>query len=168
MSNYKFTCIVFGVWIGLALAGSVALELSLQDRVYSDRTVTIVFIMGVSGFFSSALSWRYFTRFERSILHTSLILSLVNVILFCIIGTFVSYIILIVIPHIIEPGTEGEHGAFSIIDFLMGIVLGYLGSGFSFKTFGLPLLWPLGVISGGIGTIIFVYINKMLNSSPRH
>jgi len=133
MDNFKFTCIVFGVWIGLVLAGCVALELSLQGRIYSDRTVIIVFIMGISGFFSSAVSWRYFTRFGRSIWRTFLISSLANAILFCIIGTLVSYIVLIVIPHIFETSTDEGHGAFSIVGFLKRIVLGYLGSGFSFN-----------------------------------
>ena len=168
MSNFKITYTAFGLWIGLVIAGSVALELSLQDRIYSHQTASMVSIMGITGFISSLLTWRYFARFGQTVFRSSFILSMVNIILFCFFGTLVSYVVIIVFPHLFGTAPKEGHDSFSIIDFLIGIVLGYLGSGFSFKTFGLPLLWPIGVISGSIGTIIFVYINKVLNSGPRH
>jgi len=167
MDNTGITSLIFGLWIGLLLAASVAMELFLQGQVYSNRTATIVLIISISAIFSSAFSWRFFSQSARAILPATLILSLTNIILFLIIGSLVSYII-IVLPHFYEADRVEDTEAFSMIEFVTGIGLGYLGSGFSFKTFGLPLLWPFGVISGFIGTFVFVTLNKMLNSKARH
>lgn len=168
MDNTKITCIIFGLWIGLLLAASVVMELFLQGQVYSNRTVTIVLIISISAIFSSAFSWHFFSQSARATLPATLILCLANIILFLIIGSLVSYITLIVLPHFFEPGRVENTEPFSLIEFFTGIILGFLGSGFSFKTFGLPLLWPFGVMSGFIGSFIFVTLNKMLNSKARH
>jgi len=166
MGNSKITFIIFGFWLGLLLAGSVVIELFLQGQVYSYRTFMLVLILFITGIFSSALSWLFFSRHGRSIYSKSMILSLANIVLFSVIGVIVSYITIVVLPDLLEPGIEPGHD--SILDILMGIVLGTLGTAFSFKTFGLPLLWPFGVISGFIGTFIFVYVVKVKNSRARH
>lgn len=165
MGKSIISCVFFGIWIGLILAGSTIIKLVTEDQVYSYRTLTIVSIILSAGFLSGLLSWMFFARFGRSVFKTSIILSLTNIILFCLIGTLVSYVV-IILPHYFDPSQD--HEAFSMKDFILGIILGYLGSGFSFKTFGLPLLWPLGTISGLIGTFLFVYFNKMYNSRTRH
>ncbi len=166
MANSKITFVIFGFWVGLLLAGSVVIELFLQGQVYSYRTFMLVLILFITGIFSSALSWVFFSSHGRSAFGKSMILSLANIILFSVIGVIVSYITIVVLPDLFEPGIEPGHD--SILDILAGIVLGTLGSAFSFKTFGLPLLWPIGVISGFVGTLIFVYIVKIKNSRTRH
>ncbi len=166
MDNSKITFIIFAFWVGILLAGSVVIELFLQDQVYSYRTFMLVVILFITGIFSSGLSWVLFSQLGRSTLGTSMILSLANIILFSIIGIVVSYVVIVVLPDLLEPGIEPGHD--SILDILIGIVLGTLGTAFSFKTFGLPLLWPFGVVSGFVGTFIFVYIVKINNSHARH
>ncbi len=166
MTNSKITLIVFGFWIGLLLSASVIMELFLQDQVYSYRTFMVVVILSVTGVLSSAVSWWFFSPFGRSTYATSIILCLANIILFLIIGILVSYITLEAIPDILKPAQEAGHDSFE--DIIKEIVTGALGAGFSFKTFGLPLLWPFGVISGITGTFIFVHINKMMNSRVPH
>ncbi len=165
MRNFKITFIVFGLLIGVLLAGSIVMELYLQGQIYSNRTLAVTLTLSITGVISSAFSWWCFSQYGRSTLTTSLILSLTNIVLFLFIGIMGSYIGLNVLPDLFKPGTEPDH---SIIDLLLEIPPAVLGAGFSFKTFGLPLLWPFGVISGGIGTLFFVYTNKMLNSRSHH
>ena len=166
MDNFKITFIVFGMWIGVLLTGSIILELFLQGQIYSNRTVAVTLILSITGVISSAFSWWFFSRYGRSIFTTSVIICVANSVLFFFIGILVSYLGLIVLPDLIQPGTEPDHS--SIIDVLLEIPPAVLGAGFSFKTFGLPLLWPFGVISGGFGTLFFVYTHKMLNSRSHH
>lgn len=165
MGGFKITSIVFGLWIGLLVAGSAIVELALEGQIYSYRTFSLVSILFISGVFSSAFSWLFFSRFGSSIFRTAIILCLSNLALFCFFGVLISYIV-IVLPHLFDP--DSGHKFWGIKDLLIGIFLGTLGVGFSFKTFGLPLLWPFGMLSGLMGTFIFVYADNMRNSNSRH
>lgn len=165
MYNVNTTSIVFGLWIGLLLAGTATIELHFEGQIYSHRTLTIITIMFISGVISSAVCWRIFSKTAQISMYKVLKLCLGNLFLYCLVGILVSYAV-IVLPGYFAPGAAPLSHSFT--DFLYGIVMGSLGVAFSFKTFGLPLLWPFGVISGVIGTFLFVYINKVLNSHPRH
>jgi len=165
MGDFKFTYIIFGLWIGFLLAGSAVVELLQEGQIYSNRTFKSVLILFIAALCSSTLSWLLFSRFGRSNLTTTIALSISNSILFLFFGILVSYVV-IVLPIYFTSGPGLAHHSFT--DLLQGIFTGILGTGFSFKTFGLPLLWPLGVLSGFSGTFVFVHINKMMNSSPRH
>jgi len=166
MSNSKIRCIYYGLWIGLLLTGSAIVELFLQDQVYSYRTFMVVAILSVTGIFSSIVSWGLFWRLGRSSYATAIILSLANIILFVLIGAAVSYVVIDIIPEFFKTAQDPDHGGFGNI--FQGMVSGFLSAAFAFKTFGLLLLWPLGVISGISGTYVFVYINSKINSSTRH
>lgn len=165
MAKYKLTGGVFALWIGLLMAGSVIGKLWLENQAYSDRTVTVVLMLFITGVFSSALAWLFFSRFGRSTTNTSVILCLTNTVLFILVGTLVSYAV-VALPHLMEP--DQGHVSLSFRQLAVKIAYGYLGAGFSFKTFGLPLLWPFGVFSTLVGTFVFVYFNKMSNSRRRH
>ncbi len=166
MNNSKLTSIFFGLWIGLLVAASIVVELYLQGQVYSYRTVIIVTILAVTGIFSGIISWGLFSHFGRSPHATSIILCLANVILFILIGSAVSYVAIEVIPEFFETGQEPGHNTFAGI--FTGIVPDFLSAAFSFKTFGLVLLWPFGVISGLVGAFLFVHINNRRKSSAGH
>lgn len=166
MTNGKITGIIFGAWIGVLLSVSVVLELYLQGQIYSYRTLMIVLILSVTGIFSSAFSWWLFSKSGRSTYATSFILCLANIILFFIIGILVSYVALEALPEAFKATQEPGHS--NIRMKLTEFILDALATGFAFKTFGLPLLWPFGVISGFTGTFIFVHINKIMNSTTRH
>ncbi len=166
MNKSKITCVCFGLWIGLLLTGSVVVELFLQGQIYSYRTFMVVAILSVTGIFSSIVSWRLFSRFGNSPRATSVILCLANIILFVLIGSVVSYVVIEVIPEFFETAQDPGHSVLGGI--FTGMVPGFLGTAFAFKTFGLVLLWPLGVISGIFGTFLSVHINSKINSSARH
>jgi len=166
MDNSNITCIFFALWIGLLLTGSVVVELFLQGQVYSYRTFMVVVILSVTGICSSLISWWLFSHFGRSTHATSIFLCLANIVLFVLIGSAVSYVVIEVIPEIFETAQDADHGGFGNI--FTEMVPGFLATAFSFKTFGLLLLWPLGVISGIFGTYVFVYINNKINSNTRH
>jgi len=166
MNKSKITSLLFALWIGLLLTGSVVMALFLQGQVYSYRTFTIVAILSVTGIFSSLISWRLFSHFGSSPHATSLILSLANIILFILIGSAVSYVAIEVIPEFFETSQDPGHSALGGI--FTGMVPGFLGTAFAFKTFGLFLLWPFGVTLGFAGTFLFVHINSKINSSARH
>ncbi len=166
MDKFQNRCIFFGLWIGFLLTGSVIVELFLQGQVYSYRTFTIVVILSVTGVFSAIISWRLFSHFGRTTHATSLILYLANLILFVFIGSAVSYVAIDVIPEFYETAQDPGHSTFRGI--FTGLVSGFLGAAFAFKTFGLLLLWPLGVVSSLAGTFLFVHINSKINSNDRH
>jgi len=166
MNNSKLTCIFFGLWIGLLVSGSIVVELYLQGQVYSYRTVIIVAILSVTGIFSSIISWWLLSRLGRSLHATSIILCLANIILFILIGSAVSFVAIEIIPEFFETGQDPDHSIFRRV--FTGVVPGFLGAAFSFKTFGLVLLWPLGVISGLAGTFLFVHINNRMKTSAGH
>ncbi len=166
MDKLKTRCIFFGLWIGFLLAGSVIVELFLQGQVYSYHTFTIVLILSVTGIFSGIISWRLFSHFGRTTHATSLILSLAILILFIFIGSTVSYVAIEVVPEFFETAQDPDHSTFKGI--FTGMISGFLSAAFAFKTFGLLLLWPFGVLSGLAGTFLFVHINSKINSNARH
>ncbi len=159
----RITFIVFGFWIGFLLAGSTVIEFYLEGQIVSPRTMSVVSIIFLSGTISSALSWWLFYRSSHSFAKSCFILSATGFFLFLLFGVLTSYAFR-EINDLFEHGVElGE-----LIDLPLTIILGVLGTAFSFKTFGLPLLWPLGAISGIIGTLMFVYVNKRVNFGTRH
>ncbi len=166
MDKLKNRCIFFGLWIGFLLTGSVIVELFLQGQVYSYRTFTIVLILSVTGIFSGMVSWRLFSHYGRTAHATSLILYLANIVLFILIGSAVSYVAIDVFPEFVETAQDPDHSTFRGI--FTGMISGFLGAAFAFKTFGLLLLWPFGVLSGLAGTFLFVHINSKINSSACH
>ena len=166
MDNSKITSIFFAAWIGLLLTASVVAELFLQGQVYSYRTFTVVAILSVSGIFSSLISWWLFSKSGHSSHATSIILCLANIILFILIGAVVSYVAIEVIPEFFQTAQDPDHSTLGNI--FTGMVSGFLGTAFAFKTFGLGLLWPLGFISGFFGTFLFVHINSKINSIADH
>jgi len=165
MGDFKFTYIIFGLWIGFLLTGSAVVELWQDGQIYSNRTFKSVLTLFIAAVCSSAFSWVLFSRSQRSNLPATMVLAASNFILFLLFGILVSYVV-IVLPLFFESGPVLAHHSFT--DLLRGIFTGILGAGFSFKTFGLPLLWPGGALAGFTGTLVFVTVNKKINCRPRH
>ena len=159
----KAPAFFYGLWIGLLVTVSAILELYFEGQIVIERTVVVVLILGTSGIFSGAISWVLYSRSTFAAILKYLYLGLLNLVLYCICGAILSYLILEfpdMIVHIYEDGI----GSYIPIE----IFGGFLGSSFSFRTFGLPLVWPFGAISGAIGTVIFIYINNRLKSRHSH
>lgn len=159
----KATALYYGLWIGLLVTGSVIFELFREGQIVGERTIVVVSILSATAIFSAAISWILYARSTFAPILDVLYLVGLNLALYCICGAAVSYLVLILpdmLVHIYEDGI----GSYILHE----IIGGFLGSSFSFRTFGLPLVWPFGAISGAIGTVLFVYINSWTKFDRPH
>lgn len=147
----RTTALFYGLWTGLLVAGSAVFELFIEEQVVLPRTIIVVAILSVAGVFSGAASGWFLYKPTRAVFMNFLVLCLANVALFFVFGAIISYLVLI-LPEQFDPYHNYTLGLHNLWQFIGG----FLGSSFSFRSFGLPLTWPFGAVAGAIVTYIFV------------